>query len=200
MSAPFTYPDFSHQRRHGPRGYANYEGYRPWLRDEFSFRCVYCLLREQWGRVRGIFDLDHFLPACLRPDLALVYENLLYSCATCNAAKGSQQVPDPGEAFLGTKVSVGDDGIIQTQDQESLRLIRVLGLNDPEHVEFRLLWIGICRMAQRYDSALYQQLLGFPRDLPNLGRCRPPGGNTRPQGIQESYFRQRVEDSLPATY
>ena len=60
MSAPFDYPA-PHLRRHGPMGYADYASYRPWLRDEFSFRCVYCLLREQWGRVRGLFDLDHFL-------------------------------------------------------------------------------------------------------------------------------------------
>ncbi len=46
MTTPFRYPDGPHQRRHGPRGYASYESYRPWLRDEFAFRCVYCLTRE----------------------------------------------------------------------------------------------------------------------------------------------------------
>jgi hypothetical protein len=56
---PFTYPAVPHIRRHGPQGYAHYSSYRPWLRDEFRFRCVYRLLREQWGRVAGIFDLDH---------------------------------------------------------------------------------------------------------------------------------------------
>ena len=51
MSA-FRYPAVPHARRHGPRGYADAESYRPWLRDEFTFRCVYCLFREQWGRSR----------------------------------------------------------------------------------------------------------------------------------------------------
>lgn len=60
---PFTYAAAPYSRRHGPRGYADYASYRPWLRDEFRFQCVYCLLREQWGRVAGMFDLDHFLPA-----------------------------------------------------------------------------------------------------------------------------------------
>jgi hypothetical protein len=46
----FTYPAQPHIRRHGTRGYAALESYSPWLRDEFAFRCVYCLLREQWGR------------------------------------------------------------------------------------------------------------------------------------------------------
>jgi len=47
------------------------------LRDEFSFRCVYCLLREQWGRVRGLFDLDHFHATANRPGLAVDYDNRL---------------------------------------------------------------------------------------------------------------------------
>ncbi len=61
MSDPFEYPPLPQVRRHGPRGYADYGSYRPWLRDEFSVRCVYCLLREQWGRVRGVYAIDHFL-------------------------------------------------------------------------------------------------------------------------------------------
>jgi hypothetical protein len=69
MTNPFDYPLAPHVRRHGPVGYADYASYRPWLRDEFSFRCVYCLLREQWGRVSGVFDIDHFEPATIRPGL-----------------------------------------------------------------------------------------------------------------------------------
>src|SRR5205814_9068910 len=38
-------------------------------RDEFTFRCVYCLLREQWGLVRGTFAIDHFLPVAIHPEL-----------------------------------------------------------------------------------------------------------------------------------
>ena len=47
MNSPFEYPSSPHRRRHGPLGYADYASFRPWLRDEFSFRCVYCLLRER---------------------------------------------------------------------------------------------------------------------------------------------------------
>jgi hypothetical protein len=43
--------------------------YRPWLRDEFTFRCVYCLLRKQWGRVTGEFDVEHFRPLANSPEL-----------------------------------------------------------------------------------------------------------------------------------
>ena len=52
----FDYPANRQERRHGPSGYASYESYRPWLRDEFEFRCVYCLKRETWGQVTGDFS------------------------------------------------------------------------------------------------------------------------------------------------
>lgn len=77
MKSIFDYPDPRSHRRHGPRGYADYESYRPWLRDEFTFRCVYCLKREQWGLVTGEFDIDHFEPQKLLPNLAADYGNLV---------------------------------------------------------------------------------------------------------------------------
>src|ERR1700747_1512380 len=95
MASGFSYPLARHSRRHGPQGYAAYPSFRPWLRDEFCFRYVYCLIREQWGRVSGEFDLDHYEPQSLRPQKAVDYDNLLYSCAACNVAKGDQLVPDP---------------------------------------------------------------------------------------------------------
>jgi hypothetical protein len=197
---PFHYPDKPHVRRHGPRGYADYESYRPWLRDEFAFRCVYCLLREQWGRVRRTFDLDHFRPAACHPHLALTYDNLLYACATCNAAKGVQDVPDPTRVFLHSAVQVNEDGTVQGHTVAARRLIRYLGLDAPESNEFRLLWLGILALAQRHDPALFRKLLGFPDDLPDLTRRRPPGGNTRPAGVRQSYLVQRRMGHLPEVY
>ncbi len=96
MTAPFNYPLRPHVRRHGPREYVDYLSFRPWLRDEFSFRCVYCLLREQWGRVRGSFDIDHLQPAVVDASRTLDYANLLYyrgvsttkRCAFVPAAAG----------------------------------------------------------------------------------------------------------------
>ena len=46
----FRYPPSALVRRHGPAGYSDYASFRPWLRDDFSFRRVYCLIRERWGR------------------------------------------------------------------------------------------------------------------------------------------------------
>jgi hypothetical protein len=56
------YPSQPHRRKHGPRGYGNAIEFRGWLRDEFSFSCVYCLEREQWVNRIGHFHGDHFRP------------------------------------------------------------------------------------------------------------------------------------------
>src|SRR5262245_41234650 len=126
MTAPFTYPTVAHARRHGPRGYADYESYRPWLRDEFAFRCVYCLLRETWGPVKGVYALDHFLPVAARPDLALEYDNLLYGCVSCNLSKGSWQTPDPLADLLDPGVHVSADGAIHADTPQAGKLIELL--------------------------------------------------------------------------
>jgi hypothetical protein len=198
--AAFTYPARPDTRRHRPRGYAGYESYRPWLRDEFTFRCVYCLVREQWGRVRGTFDIDHSLPVASHPRLGRTYDNLLYCCATWNAAKGRRVLPDPCQALIAGDVDVNEDGNIVGRTAAARRLIRVLGLDDPEYTEFRLLWLGIAALAERHDSELHRTPMGFPADLPDLARLRPPGGNTRPQGVQASYFARKARDATPETY
>jgi hypothetical protein len=196
----FLHPSHPHIRRHGPEGYAVVESYRPWLRDEFAFRCVYCLFREQWSRVIGAFDIDHFLPVSLHPEHERTYDNLLYTCASCNAVKGKSVVPDPTTVLLDPGVWVTEDGMIHADAPEGARLIELLGLDSPQFTEFRLLWIGIVALAERYDPSLYQRLMGFPADLPDLKRLRPPGGNTRPEGVRTSFFAKRKDGTLPATY
>src|SRR5947209_15212441 len=60
---PFDYPDVATDRKHGPAGYNDYQAYKPWLRDEFKFRCVYCLVRERWfPSGAASFGVDHFIP------------------------------------------------------------------------------------------------------------------------------------------
>jgi hypothetical protein len=196
MTVPFTYPSTPHARRHGPRGYADYTSYRPWLRDEFSFRCVYCLLREQWGIVRGTFAIDHFLPAAVHAERITDYDNLVYGCAACNSAKGSQHIPDPSRVLLGKDVRVAEDGTIEATTREARRLIRLLGLDDAEYTEFRRMWIEIIALAARYDADLYTRLMGFPDELPDLRLLRPPDGNDRPEGLEQSYFVQRERGIL----
>jgi hypothetical protein len=200
MTLPFLDPPTPHVRRHGPAGYADHAGYRPWLRDEFSFRCVYCLLREQWGRVGGVFDIDHFLPVANRPDLAVNYDNLLYACTTCNLAKRDQDIPDPLNVLTSANVQVSEDGRLHTENADAACLIEILGLDTDDAVEFRMTWIGIALLTASGDLDLHRKLMGMPTDLPDLRRLRPPGGNTRSEGVDASWLARRKRGDLPETY
>ncbi len=200
MIGPFTYPALAHVRRHGPRGYADYESYRPWLRDEFAFRCVYCLIRETWGPFKGVYALDHFLPLASRPDLGLEYDNLVYACVSCNLSKGSLETPDPLATLLDPMVKVAEDGRILADTRQARKLIDLLGLNRPRLCEWRELWLRIVRLSALYDPPLSRRLLGYPEDLPDLTDLRPPGGNRRPDGIAESHLARRQRSELPDIY
>ena len=107
----FEYPKTPHIRRHGPSGYKDYASFKDWLRDEFSFRCVYCLHREQWYNRGATFHVEHFTPSALEPFRTCDYTNLLYACATCNEAKCDiLGLPDPCEVAFHDCLCIRTDG------------------------------------------------------------------------------------------
>jgi hypothetical protein len=196
----FDYPARPLSRIHGPEGYTGYDSYRPWLRDEFSFRCVYCLGREQWGHVTGEFALDHFVPQKSSPALATTYDNLVYSCTRCNLAKSDQAVSDPSAELTVGALQVQPDGKLEGFSTNAKSLILKLDLNAPKMVEWRLLWIRIIALAADRDRTLWLRIMGFPSDLPSLVRLRPPGGNSRPDGVAKCHFARAARGELPASY
>ncbi len=195
----FDYAEPQEQRRHGPAGYAAYESYRPWLRDEFDFRCVYCLQRETWGRITSEFELDHFEPQSMNPQLRLDYLNLVYSCRRCNAVKRNQTVADPFILLRATHVTPLPDGSLRPNDSDTQRLIRQLDLNSPRLKSWRVMWMRIVALAKDRDTSLYFQLVGFPNDLPNLSKMRPPQNN-RKEGLEHCWFAKRQRGFLPDAY
>jgi hypothetical protein len=136
-------------------------------------------------------QIDHFYAIAYRPELKVDYDNLLLVCPICNVLKGSLVLPDPCHVLTSDAVMVNEDGTIQTQKREARRLIRTLGLNERPATEFRLLWNSIATLARRFDPVLWQKLMGFPDDLPDLRRLKPPCGNSRPEGIEQSCQAQR---------
>ena len=150
MNRLFEYPDRPHGRRHGPSGYAGTAGYRPWLRDEFAFRCVYCLRREAMGQEFGEYAVDHFLPVAHRPDLATDYGNLLYVCVRCNLQKSERFVADPLAFPLSGEVSLSSDGELQARTRESRQIIRALRLNSTSMIAFRRLCMDILELSREH--------------------------------------------------
>lgn len=195
----FDYPEPRNARVHGPAGYSTYESYRPWLRDEFTFRCVYCLKREAWGRATGEFELDHFEPQSLAPRIAFDYLNLVYACRRCNLVKLDQSIDDPLATLSSDFAVVSVDGSIFSDRIETQRLIRRLDLNSPNLRKWRVMWLRIVDLARERDSQLYRQLTGFPNDLPDLSQPRPPS-NTNPSGIEISWYAKRERGQLPDEY
>jgi len=196
---PFRYPVEPHVRRHGPLGYADAESYRDWLRDEFVFRCCYCLRRECWGRLKGEFDIDHLLPRTLRPDLVTEYDNLVYCCHTCNLAKGVKQLPDPHHLAYGRCVRVNHDGTISPLNEQGEILIDELKLNKRTTIQWRRLYLDGVRLAAACgDTEYLGALLGLPAELPDLVALKPPGGNSRATGSRMSWHARRQHGEVPA--
>ena len=195
----FDYPEPREQRRHGPSGYSAYESYRPWLRDEFDFRCVYCLKRETWGQVTSEFELDHFKPQSVNPELRVDYANLVYACRRCNGVKRAQAVADPFRLMRSTLASALPYGSLETRDRETQLLIRQMDLNSPKLKKWRVMWMRVVDLAKKHDEGLYFQLVGPPEDLPDLGGLRPPV-NSRAEGLVDSWFARRQRGALPPEY
>lgn len=194
---PFQYPPQAAERRHEPDGYADYRSYWPWLRDEFSFRCVYCLVRERWGRLTGQFDLDHFVPQVQAPSQPPAYANLVYACHACNLRKRDELLP---LALLTSEhVRIYEDGRMAGLTHEGKRCIELLYLNSPQTIEWRRMWIRTVQLAEEHDPELFEQLMGYPDGLPDLSNLAAPS-NAKPEGIEQSHFARRQRGELPATY
>jgi hypothetical protein len=50
------------------------------------------------------------------------------------------------------------------------------------------------------EGRLARHYLGYPDSLPNLSLLKPPGGNTKPEGIDASFYVHRHEGRLPTVY
>lgn len=196
----FEYPVGPHARRHGPEGYDDYSSYRDWLRDEFTFRCVYCLHRELWDPRGTAFHIEHSVPVKEHPEGECDYSNLLYACATCNEAKKAiLEVPDPCKVPFHLCLRILPDGKIETLNDAGRKLTQVLRLDSARNVENRYRWMRTLQALESANPALYREYMGFPRDLPDLRTKRLPN-NTKPEGTASCYFVLRERGALPATY
>ncbi len=198
----FEYPTEPHIRLHGPDGYTDYESYRDWLRDEFTFRYVYCLHREQWYGRAATFNVEHFIPVTVDPEGKCEYTNLLYACATCNNAKRAiLGVPDPCQVAFHDCLRVKNDGQVVALDAAGEKLRDALRLNSKSNVRQRARWMRTLAALKNTHPKLYEEYMGSPEDLPNLRlpKKRVPR-NSKPEGAANCYFALRKRGELPATY
>lgn len=201
------YPAQPHRRRHGPSGYVDYTSFKEWLRDEFSFQCVYCLARERWyPSGAATFAVEHVKPKSL-PEYQMLlcrYENLVYACSRCNSLKQRQLLLDPCTTAFGEHLCIHSDGEIEGLTAEGQELIAQLELRDPAMRQVRVQYLTLEQLYQQQPDKpeirlLYLHAFGYPDDLPDLAALRPPA-NTRPEGVADCSYRQRLEGRLPAVY
>jgi hypothetical protein len=79
-------------------------------------------------------------------------------------------------------------------------MVGVLRLDSEDNTTFRKEILDILLLAKAYNRELYERLLSFPEDLPDLSLKRPPRGNIREQGVDASFFALRARGELPNTY
>jgi len=201
----FDYPVAAHARRHGPRGYLDDEHYKPLLRDEFTFRCVYCCCREVWfPDGDSHFSVEHVEPTSRAGDGPTDYDTLLYACCQCNAARKAIDLPLDPASGLGLHLRVRPDGTIHGLTPGGEDLIPICRLDRPNLTTFRRLILDVlavlARKGQPEAVALCRRYLGYPANLPNLVVLRPPGGNARPEGLSAGAHARRGRGELPEIY
>jgi HNH endonuclease len=204
---PFSFSPFIQGRKHGPGGYANYQDYKDWLRDEFEFRCIYCLERETWYPSRhAAFAVEHILPQSKRPDLVCDYDNLGYACLRCNSFKQDIETLDPSRIALDEHLYFEPDGSAVGRTDEGREFIFLFHLNEVAACNLRKEKLSILQLKNRYpdDSnieMLFRNTFGYPQNLPDLRwPAKQPKTNSRHEGVHECHFVRKLEGRLAEVY
>lgn len=203
---PFQYPDTPFSYAHGPSGYVNYQSFKPFLRDDYSYRCFFCLMRERWApQGHEEFSVDHVEPQSIAPTRINDYNNLLYACCSCNRIRQATPLPlDIMDECFADHIEVDAGGGIAPLTPTGRALIRMCRLDRPLLIESRKRVIKMLDVLGRLDSQkateLVREILGWPEDLPNLKAKKPPGGNVKLEGIANCCYERRRRGELTAVY
>jgi hypothetical protein len=68
---------------------SNYRLYKDFLAKDFNKRCGYTDCDQFWFGGKRNFQIDHFKPKSIHPELERSYSNLVYSCSYVNRAKSN---------------------------------------------------------------------------------------------------------------
>lgn len=92
-------------RKYTGRPYASYKSYKSILRSDFNERCGYCDSVDFWLGSSNSFQIDHFAPQSLFPEIIHDYRNLVYSCPYCNRSKSDKWISDDAKVNI-----INDEG------------------------------------------------------------------------------------------
>ena len=104
----------------------------------------------------------------------------------------------PSQVLTADAVRVNPDGSIEGRSPDVRRLIEILGLDSDSCRRWRSMWMRIVELAEAYDQDHFRRIMGFPDDLPRLDQSPPV--NTRPEGVEQSWYAKRRRGELPEVY
>lgn len=81
------------RRSNVPR-HGSYQRYKPYLREDFAYACVYCGLHENEAGGPRFMTVEHYRPKSRFRALTNEYSNLLYACSVCNGYKSNDWPSD----------------------------------------------------------------------------------------------------------
>lgn len=136
------------RRAPAPHVKGGYRSFRPFVREDFLRQCAFCLFSELLVGGEEGFELDHFRPRHLFPELLNDFYNLYYSCHPCNHIKRDSWPPaaleEQGICFVdlckedfGSHFSVEADGRLNALTNPGNYTIDKLNLNRQHLVTLR---------------------------------------------------------------
>jgi hypothetical protein len=157
------------RRRPNPPTRRNYQAYKPFLREDFEYRCVYCDVHENELGGPRIYTVEHFKPKSIFTELETTYTNLLYGCAICNTYKGNDWPSndpladgkgyiDPCDHDYADHIALSPESKFEGQTDVGRYMIKRMHLNRPQLITVRkdrLKWETLCKET----LALYDDIL-----------------------------------------
>lgn len=172
--------------------YRNYRSYLDFLRDDFDFRCGYCLHRETWDQPAS-FEIDHWNSSKEPPELRAQYANLVYSCRTCNLQKLQVRLTlQPLRDNLSMHLSYSESGLAVPLTPRGKAFVRQLSLNAQSRVDLRRRWLALWALVLQASKP--ELVAGWPTHLPNLTVVRPRLNRVN---TDRCYFQLRQRNLLP---
>lgn len=169
---PFLYPKTQHRRTLSPRTFSYYSSYKPVLREEFRFQCVYCRLPDG---VKGQdnFGVDHYRPRSLFPELTTTYSNLFYACNACNRRKGdywpssdelraARFIPNPCDCIMFQHLRYRS-ARVEAHSAAGEHTEKRLMLNDDDSVKYREFLLGLIALAEEKARSVRETLSRLER-------------------------------------
>ena len=215
------FPTVPHRRKFAPTGYTDYKSFNPWLRDEFTFRCVYCAFREAWfPDGHDSLGVDHLAPKSESPGLECDYDNLYYACNRCNWLKDAARKSgltaqimtqlDPCRTAFGDRVRAKSDGTfeaVDATDRLAGMLIDVFQLDvvsssraDHRRAAFRAAVRHAESVSDPDRRADFLEKFRYPHNLPNLEDLCRGGRKALKVAARSCCYALRVGGALPETY